>query len=75
MTETNQKIYPLSAREFEVVRCIADGLSNAQVAARLGISSSTVASHIEHINQKLKTHNRVLIARWFWRGRVTTLDY
>ncbi len=49
---------PLTERELEVLRAIAEGLGNKQVAARLGISASTVKSHLEAIYAKLGAHTR-----------------
>lgn len=66
-------MYPLSAKEFEVVRLLADGLTNDELAAKLGLSRHTISSHIQNIYTKLKTRNRVEAARWFWRGRVATM--
>ena len=48
----------LTAREEEVLRLIADGLSNRDIAERLTISLSTVQTHSAHISEKLKLHNR-----------------
>lgn len=64
--------YPLTSREYDVARLIADGLTNAQVAVSLGIRPSTVATHIDHINHKLHTRNRVELAVWFVRGRMVS---
>jgi LuxR family maltose regulon positive regulatory protein len=50
---------PLSAREVEVVRLMAAGLSNQQIADELVIALSTVRTHTKHIYRKLDTRGRV----------------
>jgi DNA-binding NarL/FixJ family response regulator len=57
---------PLSDRELEVVRAIARGRTNREVAAELFISLSTVKSHVSGIQAKLGLRNRVEIAAWAW---------
>lgn len=54
----------LSAREVEVLRLIARGCSNSQIAAALSISLPTVATHIRHIFGKLGVDNRAAAAAW-----------
>jgi DNA-binding NarL/FixJ family response regulator len=50
---------PLSAREEEVVRHVALGLRNAEVARRLFISEQTVKTHLNNVFQKLGIQDRV----------------
>lgn len=52
--------YPagLSAREVEVLRLVVDGLSNAEIADRLFLSTRTVQVHVAHILQKTGAENR-----------------
>ena len=56
---------PLSRREMEVAELVADGATNAQVAARLFISERTVESHLASIFNKLGVDTRLQVARWF----------
>jgi len=51
-------VEPLSEREFEVLRLIAAGLSNQEIAQELVIAVSTVKSHINHIYGKLGVRSR-----------------
>ena len=51
-------IDPLSARELEVLRLIAAGMTNQQIAQELVIAVSTVKSHINHIYGKLSVNSR-----------------
>jgi DNA-binding NarL/FixJ family response regulator len=65
----------LSDREAEVVRAVARGRTNNEIAGELFISLSTVKSHLASIQDKLGVRNRVEIAAWAWeelsrRGRL-----
>ncbi|MEO5632470.1 response regulator transcription factor [Gaiella sp.] len=48
----------LTAREREILQLLADGMSNADVAAQLFISQETVKSHVRHILTKLEADTR-----------------
>ncbi len=48
----------LTAREVEVLRLAARGLSNKEIAAQLVISPKTVANHVEHIYAKIDASSR-----------------
>jgi HD-GYP domain-containing protein (c-di-GMP phosphodiesterase class II) len=48
----------LTAREVEVLKLLARGLSNRQIAARLAISPKTTGNHVEHIYTKIDASNR-----------------
>lgn len=48
----------LTTREVDVLRLLAQGLSNKQIAERLVISPKTVGNHIEHIYSKINASNR-----------------
>jgi DNA-binding CsgD family transcriptional regulator len=55
---------PLSARQLEVSRLVADGLTNAAVGEQLGISTRTVTSHLDHIYVRLEINSRAALTRW-----------
>jgi NarL family two-component system response regulator LiaR len=52
----------LTPRELDVLRCIAQGMSNKQVAQKLSISTTTVRSHVSNILRKLDVENRTQLA-------------
>jgi DNA-binding CsgD family transcriptional regulator len=62
---------PLTVREFEVARLIADGLTNGEIAAELVVSPKTVSAHVEHILAKLGVSRRTEIAAWATTVRTT----
>jgi DNA-binding CsgD family transcriptional regulator len=55
---------PLTAREFEVARLIAEGMTNAEIAGELTIAPKTASAHVEHILAKLGVARRAEIATW-----------
>ncbi len=57
----------MTRREKEVTACIAEGLSNKEIAQKLHISDYTVKSHVHNILEKLTLHSRLQIAN-FTRG-------
>ena len=57
-------IKPLSEREVEVLRLLATGLPNREIASILFISEATVKTHVEHIIQKLGVSDRVQAVVW-----------
>ena len=52
----------LTDREIEVLRLVADGLTNSEVAERLFLSDKTVKSHVSHILIKLRLSHRTQAA-------------
>ena len=56
--------FGLSARELEVARLVADGLSNPAIASALFISVATVKTHVSHMLAKLGLDSRVQLASW-----------
>lgn len=54
----------LTARESTVAELVAEGLTNRQIADRLGLSVHTVATHLDRIRDKLGLRSRTRIALW-----------
>ncbi|GAA4537892.1 response regulator transcription factor [Amycolatopsis samaneae] len=61
---------PLTAREMDVVKAAARGLTNTEIGAELYLSLSTVKTHLASVQSKVGARNRVEIAAWAWRSGV-----
>ncbi len=57
-SETESLISPLTPREIEILRFIAQGFLNKQIAAELGISEQTIKNHVTSILRKLNANAR-----------------
>lgn len=64
-----QPIEPLTSREEDVLLVVARGSTNAEVAAALDISLSTVKFHVTSLMAKLGARNRVELALWAYETR------
>ena len=65
---------PLTEREVEVLKLVAQGLSNQEIADRLYISPRTVGVHVGHILGKLHLANRTQAALYALREGLASLD-
>jgi len=66
-----QPVDPLTEREEQILAAVARGRSNAEIAAELYITLSTVKTHVASLMAKLGVRNRVEIAVWAYEtGRV-----
>ncbi len=66
-THFNSSETQLSKRETEIIRCVATGLRNAEVAGKLSIGESTVKTHLNNIFHKIGVRDRVELALYAYR--------
>ena len=64
----------LTDREKQVLKLVAEGKSNKEVAELLGISVKTAMSHREHVMEKLQLHNRTELVRYALRVGVIRVE-
>ncbi len=64
----------LTDREKQVLKLVADGRSNKEVAEVLGISVKTAMTHREHVMEKLGVHNRTELVRFAIKRGVIRVD-
>jgi NarL family two-component system response regulator LiaR len=60
--EPDTQLEELTSREQDVLRCIAQGMSNKQIALKLSIGTTTVRSHVSSMMRKLDLENRTQLA-------------
>ena len=65
---------PLTEREVEILKLVAQGMSNQEIAERLTISPRTVGAHVGHILDKLHLANRTQAALYALRQGLVDLD-
>jgi DNA-binding NarL/FixJ family response regulator len=68
--QVEDNLHLLTERETEVMRLIAEGKTNKEIAATLGVSVNTVETHRKHIMEKLDLHNTAEIVRFAVRKNV-----
>ena len=64
----------LTAREREVLNLIAEGLADAEIATRLGISLETAETHRFDLMQKLDLHSHADLVRFALRTGIVTME-
>ena len=64
----------LTAREMDVLECIAKGLSNNDISKALGLSEKTVKNHLTSIFHKLKVNDRTQALVYVLKNKIISLD-
>jgi DNA-binding NarL/FixJ family response regulator len=64
MARADRERAGLSEREWEVLRCVAEGLPNKVIARKLGISEKTVKAHLTRVFQEIGVTDRTQAALW-----------
>ncbi|WP_249011574.1 response regulator transcription factor [Conexibacter sp. DBS9H8] len=66
----SQRLAALSDRELEVLRLVAEGKSNTEIAATVFLGESTIKTHIGHLLAKLELRDRVQLAIYAYESRL-----
>ncbi|MBP7142449.1 MAG: response regulator transcription factor [Opitutaceae bacterium] len=61
-TEPENEIAALTSRELEILQQVTEGLATKEIAERLGVSYTTICTHLGHIYEKLHVHSRTAAA-------------
>ncbi|MFI1888482.1 ATP-binding protein [Streptomyces jumonjinensis] len=69
LTAAGGQIEALTGRESTIAELVAEGLTNREIGTRLGVSASTVATHLDRVRDKLGLRSRTQIALWVARAR------
>ena len=67
---TAQKNFPeLSGRELDILKLIAEGMNNKEIAAQLFLSEGTVRNYISSLLEKLELRDRTQLAIYYFKGK------
>lgn len=65
---THNPVDTLTRREREIIALVDQGLSNKEIARKLGIEVTTAKNHVHNILEKLHVHRRINASTWYRRG-------
>ena len=64
----------LTERELSVVRLVAEGKTNQEIAEELSVATATVAAHLVRIGLKLRVHSRIELVRRAVKKRMLSMS-
>ncbi len=67
-TSLDYEAFGLTDQEFEIVKCVAEGLSNKEIADRLFLSEGTVRNYLSNILSKLNLRDRTNLAIFYYKN-------
>jgi len=73
LSKDNPPFSVLSAREKEVLKCLAEGKSTKEIASQLGVSAKTIEAHRQHIMEKLNISSTAELVKYAIRAGLTSL--
>jgi DNA-binding NarL/FixJ family response regulator len=71
-SSVDEPLAGLTQREIELLRAVAYGRSNDDIAENLHLSKHTVKNHIDHVRSKLDVGTRAELVAWAWQNKVVT---
>jgi DNA-binding NarL/FixJ family response regulator len=71
---TAEPALPVTSREMDVLRLVAQGYYNEQIATALGIAEGTVKNHVTSLYDKLQVHSRAELVAYAWQHGVVGRD-
>ena len=69
--ESNNAASLLTDREMDVLRCVAQGYTNKQIAAELSVSTTTIRTHVSNLLRKLNLENRTQLALYARQNKLS----
>lgn len=65
-----ERIASLTPRQLEVLSLMLQGLGDKQISARIGIAERNVRLHVEGLQRRTGTNNRITLAVWATRNNI-----
>lgn len=70
--DSDEALASLTPREIELLRDVAHGCSNEEIALQHNLSIHTVKNHVDHIRSKIDLRTRAELVAWAWQNRLVS---